>query len=304
VYRHTDFLARRRDLNLPSSPIGVDQHGRPLYGMLQQVGALVAPVVGSNRRFSEFDAAHVLESTGFSSFWGVTAGLERVMEDGLSLGVNYTYGGTRDNIPGFASTRLNPFPGGLAGADWAEGTSDLDIPHRLMVAADWVASPAVRLGMVYHLSSGAPFTPGVRGGVDANGDGDWLNDPAFIDATLPGMDAVLDDHGCLKDGIDAFASRNSCRGDIMHRLDLRVALRIGQVNLGRIDLMLDALNVLAPATGPIDRALLLVDPTGSITTNSTTGVTRVPYVVNPNFGKLLTDRSPGVLWRVGVRITP
>ena len=54
----------------------------------------------------------------------------------------------------------------------------------------------------------------------------------------------------------------------------------------------------------MDRALLLVDPAGTLSTNSTTGVTTVPYVVNPNFGKLLTDRSTGVLWRVGVRITP
>lgn len=304
VYRHTDFLARRRDLNLPASPIGADQYGRPLYGTLQQIGAIVTPVVGSNRRFSEFDAAHVLESTGFSSFFGVTAGVERVMQEGLSVGVNYTYGGTRDNVPGFTSTRLNPFPDGLAGEDWAEGRSDLDIPHRLLVAADWAASSAVRLGVVYRLSSGAPFTPGVRGGVDANADGDWRNDPAFIDATLPGMDAVLDEYSCLQDDVGGFASRNSCRAAMVHRLDVRVALRIGQLNVGRLDLVLDALNVLAPATGPIDRALLLVDPAGSLTTNATTGVTSVPYVVNPNFGKVLTDRSPGILWRIGVRVTP
>ena len=304
VYRHTDFLARRRDLNLPSSPTGADQHGRPLFGTLQQVGALVTPVVGSNRRFAGFDAAHVLESTGFSSFWGVTAGIERVREQGLSLGANYTYGGTRDNVPGFTSTRLNPFPDGLAGEDWAEGTSDLDIPHRVMVAADWAASSAVRLGLVYRLSSGAPFTPGVRGGVDANADGDWRNDPAFIDAAMPGMDSLLNANSCLQDGVGAFASRNACRAELVHRLDVRVALRIGQLNVGRLELLLEGLNVLAQAAGPVDRALLLVDPAGTLATNSTTGVTTVPYIVNPNFGKLLTDRSPGILWRVGVRITP
>lgn len=304
VYRHTSFIARRRDLNLPAAPVGADQYGRPLYGVLQQVGAIVTPVPGSNRRFGEFDAAHVLESTGFSSFWGLTAGLERVMEDGLSLGVNYTYGGTRDNVPGFTSTRLNPFPGGLAGADWAEGTSDLDIPHRLMVAADWAASSAVRLGLVYRLSSGAPFTPGMRGGVDANGDGDWRNDPAFIDAALPGMDALLEKYDCLRGAVGAFTTRNACRGDVAHRLDVRAAVRIGQLNVGRLDLLLEGLNMLAPASGPIDRALLLVDPAGTLSTNTATGVTTVPYIVNPNFGKLLTDRSPGVLWRVGVRITP
>jgi hypothetical protein len=149
-----------------------------------------------------------------------------------------------------------------------------------------------------------PFTPSVRGGVDANGDGDWRNDPAFIDAAMPGMADLLADNSCLENDAGGFASRNACRGEMIHRLDVRVALRIGQLNVGRLELLLEGLNVLAPATGPIDRALLLVDPTGTLSTNSTTGVTTVPYIVNPNFGKLLTDRSPGVLWRVGVRITP
>ena len=303
VYRHTDYIARRRDLNLSASPTGADQYGRPLYGTLQQVGSIVTALPGSNRRFAEFDAAHVLEATGFSAFYGVTAGLERVMEQGLSLGINYTYGGTRDNVPGFTSTRLSPFPDGLGGEDWAEGTSDLDIPHRVMIAADWAASPAVRVGLVYRLSSGAPYTPGVRGGVDANADGDWRNDPAFIDAALPGMAALMSDNSCLKDDVGTFATRNACRGELVNRLDVRVALRIGQLSMGKLELLLEGLNVLAPATGPVDRALLLVDPLGALSTDAA-GVTTVPYLVNPNFGKLLADRSPGVLWRVGVRITP
>jgi hypothetical protein len=158
--------------------------------------------------------------------------------------------------------------------------------------------------LVYRLSSGMPFTPGVRGGVDANGDGDWRNDPAFIDATMPGMDALLGGNSCLKNDVGNFASRNACRSDMIHRLDVRVALRIGQLNVGRLELLLEGLNVIGSAIGPIDRALVLVDPAGTLSTNSTTGVTTVPYIVNPNFGKLLTDRSSGALWRVGVRITP
>jgi hypothetical protein len=304
VYRHTDFLARRRDLNLTASPTGADQHGRPLYGTLEQVGSLVTVTPGSNRRFGAFDAAHVLESTGYSAYYGVTLGAERVMEQGLSVGLSYTAGGTRDNVPSFVSTRLNPFPDGLGGEDWAEGRSDLDIPHRVMLAADWAASAAVRLGLVYRLSSGAPFTAGVRNGVDANGDGDWRNDPAFIDAALPGMDSLVADWRCLEDDVGGFATRNACRGALTHRLDVRVAFRLGQLTIGKLELLLEGLNVLAPISGPVDRALLLVDPTGALSTDALTGVTTVPYIVNPNFGKILTDRSPGVLWRVGVRITP
>ena len=304
VLRHTDFLARRRDLNLPAAPTGTDQHGRPLYGTLQQIGTLVTPTPGSNRRFGDFDAVHVLESTGFSNFWGVTAGLERVREEGLSLGLSYTYSATRDNVVGFTSTRISPFPDALQGEDWAEGTSDLDAPHRLLFAADWAAGPAVRLGFVYRVASGVPFTPSVRGGVDANGDGDWRNDPAYVDGALTGMDSLLGEWDCLKDYVGAFAARNSCRGEVQQRLDLRVGVRIGQLSFGRLELLLEGLNVLAPIQGPVDRALLLVDPAGTLSTNSTTGVTTVPYLVNPNFGQVLQDRSPGVLWRVGVRITP
>ncbi len=304
VYRHTDFLARRRDLNLPFSPVGSDQYGRPLYGTLQQVGAIVTPVPGSNRRFGEFDAAHVLEASGFSNFWGVTLGLERVRETGLSVGFNYTYSATRDNVAGFTSTRISPFPDGLGGNDWAEGISDFDAPHRALVAADWAVGPSVRLGFVYRVSSGAPFTAGLRGGVDANGDGDWRNDPAFIDPALSGLDTLLADWDCLRSDVGGFATRNSCRGPIAQRLDVRVALGVGQVASGRIELLLEGLNVLPFEQGPVDRALLLVDPTAALTTNAGTGVTTVPYIVNPNFGKVLVDRSPGPLFRVGLRITP
>jgi hypothetical protein len=306
VYRHTEYLARRRDLNLPASPVGQDQYGRPLYGTLRRVGTALAAVPQSNRRFLEFDAVHALEATGVSDFYGVTAGLERVREQGLNLGISYTFSRTTDNVPGFAGSRLSPFPGGLGGVDWVDGRSDFDIPHRLLIAADWAAGPAgaLRFGAVYRLRSGTPFTPGVRGGVDANGDGDWRNDPAFIDANLAGMDALLEDHECLRTRTGVFAERNACRGDLVHRLDLRASVPLADLLVGRLELMVDALDVIAPSVGPIDRALLLVDRTGSVTTNPGTGVTSVPYLVNPDFGRVLADRSPGVLWRVGLRIVP
>jgi hypothetical protein len=209
-------------------------------------------------------------------------------------------------VPGFAGARLSPFPGGLGGVDWVEGRSDLDIPHRVLVAADWAVglTGAFRFGAVYRLSSGMSFTPDVRGGVDANGDGDWSNDPAFVDLNLPGMDALIADNPCLRSQAGVFAERNACRAELAHRVDLRASFQLADLVLGRLELMVDALDVIAPKAGPIDGALLLVDRTGSVTTNPGTGVTTVPYIVNPNFGQVLADRSPGVLWRVGLRIVP
>lgn len=304
VYRHTDFLSRRRDLNLPAAAVGEDQYGRPLYGTLAAQGASLAVTPQSNRRFAAFDAVHLLESTGFSEFWGITAGVERVQERGLSLAAQYTYSQTTDNIPGFIGTRLSPFPDGLEGRDWSKGRSDLDIPHRFLLALDWRPNDRIALGTVYRLQSGLPFTPGLRAGVDANGDGDWSNDPAYVDPALAGMDAILADQSCVKRGTAGFVTRNSCRDELTHRLDLRMALGLARSWFGRIDLVVDALDVIAPKIGPLDRALLVVDPVGSISTNPGTGVTTVPYLANPTFGSRLNTPAPSVFWRVGLRITP
>ncbi len=302
VYRMTDGLSRRRDLNLPAFAAGVDQDGRSLYGQLEQFGATLQAVPQSNRRFSAFDAAYALEASGFSEYYGATFGVERVSERGLSFTALYTFSRTVDNFPLLGGTTISPFPLGLAGADWAEGTSDLDVPHRAMLAMEYRPNALVSVGAVYRLRSGLPFTPGFRDGVDANGDGDWRNDVAFVNATLPGMDALLSSNGCLKSG--AVAERNSCRGELVHGVDLRAEIQLARLTIGRLALVVDAIDVLAANNAPLDRALLLVDPLGAVSVNPVTGVTTLPFVVNPAFGETVTGRSPGVFWRVGLRVTP
>src|SRR5690606_40686964 len=64
---------------LPIS-IGSDQYGRPLYGSLNQQASALVATPGTNRRFADFDAVHLLESTGFSTYWGATLGVERSEE--------------------------------------------------------------------------------------------------------------------------------------------------------------------------------------------------------------------------------
>jgi hypothetical protein len=304
VYRHTDFLTRRRDLNLPATRVGIDQYDRALYGTLSMQGAALAVIPQSNRRFAAFDAVHLLESTGFSEFWGVTAAIERVQERGLSGAVQYTYSQTTDNIPGFVGTRLTPFPDGLEGRDWSVGRSDLDIPHRLLVALDWRAGERLTLGAVYRLQSGMPFTPGLPTGVDANGDGDWSNDPAYVDASLPGLDAIIANQRCVRRNAGGYVARNSCRDEVTNRLDLRLALAVSRGWFGTVDLVVDALDVIAPTVGTLDRALLRVDTGSSITTDPGTGVTTLPFAANPNFGTRFTTPTPSIFWRIGLRITP
>ena len=299
-YRQTDFLSRRRDLNLPASASGADQYGRPLYGALQQLGTLVAAVPGSNRRFADFDAVTAIEMTGYSEFWNVTAGLERVVEQGLSLGLHYTYSRTQDNLAAGQRT-LAPLQVGIDGGEWSDGRADTDAPHRVIAAAEWSPNQVLRIGAIFRLRSGTPYTAGFRDGVDANGDGVAGNDPAFVDASLPGMDALLAANACLRNAVGTFAERNSCSGEISHRLDLRAAFRVANLTGGPLDLVIDAMDVLAGATGRVDGALNLVDRTGTLAVGPG-GVTTVPLMVNPNFGALLADRSPGILFRVGLRI--
>jgi hypothetical protein len=302
TYRQTDFLARRRDLNLPVASAGRDQYGRPLQGGLRQVGSLLAADPGSNRRFPEFDAVHALEVTGYSEYWGATAGVETVREAGLSGGVHYTFSRTWDNLAGPGA--LAPLPLEATGREWSDGVADTDVPHRVIAAAEWRAGPTgpLRIGAVYRLQSGTPFTPGFRDGVDANADGVWGNDPAFVDGALPGMNVLVDAFPCLRQSLGRLAARNSCRGEWTHRLDLRAAIRLGALAGSSFELTLDALDILPSEAGRVDAALLLVDRTRSIVTAPATGVRTVPYVVNPAFGTILADRASGMLFRAGLRI--
>lgn len=298
VYRQTDFLARRRDLNLPATSVGADQYGRPLYGSVRQLGSLLVAQPGSNRRFSQFDAVTAIEVTGFSDYRGATVGIERVVDVGLSVGAHYTYSRTEDNLVQGTAPRAS------LGGSRDVGVADTDIPHRVLATLEWSLPPsgAVRFGAVYRLRSGTPFTPGFREGVDADADGATGNDAAFIDGALAGMDQLIAEHACLQRAAGRFAVRNDCRGPIVHRLDLRAAFRLRSLASGPLELVLDAINVLPSIEGRIDRALVLVDRSGTVTTNPGTGITSVPLVVNPGFGEVLSDRSAGMLFRLGLRI--
>jgi hypothetical protein len=304
-YRHTASLPRRTDLNLAASPVQRDQDGRPIYGNLEQFGALLVATPGTNRRFSQFDLVSAIDASGYSDYWGVTTSLGRVRERGLSVWVSYTYSRTTDNWPGAAGSvpeqQLSPFPDVAGTADWRDGRSDLDVPHRAALGGEW-AQGHLRLGALVRYRSGAPFTPGFRDGVDINGDGSWGNDPAFVSDTVTGAAAVIAGSSCLRALVGRFAVRNSCRAPAEFGLDLRFAVRDFSLLGIPAELDVDGLNVLTSGEGVVDRALYLVDGSRSLTASGT-GVVNVPLVANPNFGKLLVRRSPGAAVRVGLRVS-
>lgn len=307
-YQHTDYLLRRTDRNLSAAPVGTTQEGREVWGRLVQQDGLISPAPGTNRRFRGFDQVHILSPTGYSDYAEFSALLERSVERGLSLSAAYTFSRTQDNVPGARSVdpadQLNPFPNGLDGADWTDGRSDFDVPHRAAISADYSTGgrTPIGLGARFRYRSGLPFTPGFHPGVDVNGDGAGQNDPAFLDAGVATVADLLAGAGCP--GItNAFAARNSCREDAAYGLDLRlsVGLPISGGPMQRLALTLDAFNVVTSPVGIVDRALVLVDPAGTILTNSAGRVT-LPLVANPNFGSLLIRRNDLRTVRVGLRM--
>ncbi len=59
-------------------------------------------------------------------------------------------------------------------------------------------------------------------------------------------------------------------------------------------------NLVSSDVGIIDRAAMLVDPDGSITTNG--AEVTLPLVSNDNFGQLLSRRTDPRLIRIGLRL--
>ena len=298
--RRTENLPRRTDLALLPEAFVRDQYGRSVYGTLVQQGSLLAGEPGSGRRLSEYDQIAIITSTASADYWGVTLGLEREVASGLSLTARYTYSGASDDWFGARDAGWGALaPSGL-GEAWTDGRSDFDVPHRL-AAGLFLDLSRVRLSALLRVESGLPFTPGFRYGVDANGDGDVGNDPAFIDPDLPGMAELLGAWPCLAESSGRFAARNGGRANTWKALDLAADARL--LRFGRVStsVLLEALGLLDTGREVPDAALYLVDPNGE-TVTGTSDVVTVPLLVNPDFGRTLTRRQPGRRLRVGLSL--
>ncbi len=303
-YHHTDYLLRRSDLNrFPSAP-ATTQEGRPVFGDLVQQGGLVTVAPQSSRRFQEFDLVSALSPTGFSDSYELTASLQRQVARALSVSASYTFSRTRDNLVGLLQVdpadQLSPFPDGVNGADWDAGRSDVDIPHRVAAVAEYHSGGRmpVTLAARGRWRSGLPFTPGFRPGVDVNGDLGGNNDPVTADAAgaVAGAAALA---SCDGSAVGAFAARNSCREKGIGSLDLRFSVGF-PAGAGRLALTVDALNIVATATGVIDHAAVLINPAAGITQSN--GVVTLPFLANPSFGTLSSRRTEPRLIRFGLRM--
>ncbi len=306
-YRHTDFLVRRADLNR-NSVIATDQHGRSIYGTLAKERSLLASLPATNRRFPNFDLVSALNPDGFSDYTDFTASLERTLATSARLFASYTFSTTTDNWlggrGGGPDDQLSPFPDSLNGIDWADGTSDFDIPHRIVVGAEFGLPIGVgsSLSAFVRSQSGRPFTPGYRDGVDANGDGSARNDVAFVDQSITGVSDLFADWDCLQSQVGQFAERNVCRAPWLTRVDISLSIGLTQIGGNDVSIVIDGLNLTDPSDGVPDRALYLIDPNGTLQTDPVSGSVTVPLIANPNFGVPLIRRGFGRVIRIGARI--
>jgi hypothetical protein len=305
-YNHTDFLLRRVDLNL-APEVGKTQEGRPIFGRLEQQGGFVSAQIGSNRRFTDFDLVSGLSPNGFSDHYEMTAALERRVNQSLTVAGAYTFSRTTDNVVGARAAdpadQLSPFPKGIDGLDWDRGRSDFDVPHRANLSAEYRTTGKTQLTLAarFRVRSGLPFTPGFRPGIDLNADGGGNNDPVAITG-LAGLNEALAASGCTGATIGVFAARNSCREKMQQSLDLHLAVGVPIGATGQRALIeVDAFNVVGTATGIVDRAAVLIDRAGTVTTDGA-GNAVVPLLVNSRFGSLLARRGEPRLIRIGLRM--
>lgn len=295
--RRTDFLLRSRNLNTPVIPLGQDPGGRPLLGTLTVDGPFVGAFGDDGRRFTDFGTVTALDPDGWSEYRGATVSLEHAAATGSFFG-SYTWSETTDNWVGAASGLPDAgLPSGVPDENWSEALSDFDRTHRASAGATTAVGPAT-VSVLYRFRSGTPYTPGYRFGVDANGDGSAANDVALtMDAAA--TSALAGVSTCSTAAGD-FAARNSCRMPSHHQLNARIDFAVAQVGTRTARLTIDLLNAIESKGGIVDSALLLVDPTGTITTAGD-GTVTIPTMVNPNFGEVVYPTSRGRILRVGFR---
>lgn len=302
-YHHTDFVLRRENINLPAGPLAFDADGRAIWGVLDHRGALLAPVPGTNTRVTGFEQVWGFTSTGYSRQRFATVALAHE-RPGLALRAEYTWSRTEDNLLGLLAA--DPADravviGRSAGADWTDGRSDLDVPHQVALVAR-LGDPGrdrYQVSARFRWRSGLPYTPGFAQGVDANADGSSGNDPVGLES-VAGVRGLLQDAGCDVAG-DGVASRNSCRAPAVSGLDVAFGYRIWGSATRRLDITLEGFNLVAGNHGAVDRAAVVVDPDGSIST-APDGTLVLPLQPNGHFGEVLARRTAPRTIRLGLRL--
>jgi carboxypeptidase family protein/TonB-dependent receptor-like protein len=264
---HSDFLFVNAALQ---GPQGVDSRGRVLYGTIDPLGA-GHPVLVDSVRFPEvIDLRN--HSLGYS--WSVTAQIHKPFSDRYELRAAYTQSRARDvqsltNMSAAAPFDIWASGRPLAGRhdDLSMGVSSFEIPHRVVLAATYVA-PWKRwktdISLYYVGESGIPFTFGdstPQGKGDLNADGTSANDPIYVprnandpsEIVFAGSDSATQAAAferfiratpCLRRQRGTIVARNSCRGPWVNTSNASLRQSLQTIRSHDVSLQLEVFNLL------------------------------------------------------------
>jgi hypothetical protein len=264
----SDFVFSNTNLR---GPVGVDAHGRVMYGTFDPSGAPHASVVKGSTFTEAIDLRN--ESGGYS--WSITGQLHKSWSDHIAFHASYTHSRVRDVASVTAGNPLAPFDNWasarpMAGLpdDRSLGVSSYEIPHRIVLSATYAARwkhQTTDISLYYIGESGTPFTYGdstsgkLNG--DLNADSTSLDDPIYVprNATDPseivfeGADAAsqgaaferfIRDTPCLNRQRGRIVARNSCRGPWVNTSNLALRQSLPSIGGRPASLQLEVFNVL------------------------------------------------------------
>jgi hypothetical protein len=203
-----------------------------------------------------------LQSNGTSSYSALQVSFQRRYTNGLTLNANYAWAHGIDD----ASTFSVGYGGGIylvpsAIGSYDRGNSDLDIRHRLVVAANYeIPSPGLRqralrrvlsawqINSVAVWQTGLPFTV-----IDANpranlGSSVTYDRPDVVRSPAlpsPGIDAWFDTSAFIPQPFGALGNvgRNTLHGPPQRRLDLSLFKEFSVRDAWRLEFRLEAFNL-------------------------------------------------------------
>lgn len=261
-----DFLFVNMNL---AGPVGVDRHGRVLYGRVDSTGGISGHLIDS--LLSEvIDLRNHSRNRSFH----LSTELELRYSDALGVSAFYAYSRVRDvQAPPSTFAAFDNWQGGrvVSGlhSDLAPSVSALDIPHRVGLSGTYSFGKrhwTTDVSVYYVGESGAPFTyiaAAGRGRGDLNADGTNLNDPIYIPldasdtseivfrgmaaekaAQQSAMESLIMGSRCLRGQRGRIMARNSCRSPWINLANMSIRQKLPPFGGHAVALQLDVFNVL------------------------------------------------------------
>ena len=264
LFSQSNSMYTVRNLNLREPQFTLaGEGGRRIYTPIGQFDPTGGNANGARRNL-EFGDVLVNYNDGRARAFNVSLTGQHQFSEGIELRGSYTFTRAWDNSPyscctaseGYTSPSIGIYGpneiGGVGDYDRGWGVSSFSREHTFVFSGLANLPWGVQLGAIWRSQSGRPWS--VVGDDDLNGDGVLFNDRPFIfaPADLPVADEadrqvyadLLDRYSCIGDYVGRILERNTCRFPWTHSLDMRLSKSFGTFQDQRIQLEVDAFNVL------------------------------------------------------------